>query len=66
MHGLGDKKNTLYSMPVPLVDDEENVLMTFKIVLMDKGYSDLKTFSNERDVLRHLFSQKNVFTIKLP
>ena len=41
LHGPGDKENTFYSIPILLIDEEENVLMTFKFVLWDEGYSNV-------------------------
>jgi CheY-like chemotaxis protein len=65
VHGPGDTEDTLYSTPILLVDDEEDVLMTFKIVLEDEGYSNVKAFSNAKDVLGHLSVHKNPFCYKI-
>jgi CheY-like chemotaxis protein len=61
----GKGENTLYSIPILLVDDEDDLLKTFNIVLSYEGYSNVKTFSDSRDALRHLLNMKNPSIYKL-
>lgn len=48
------KQKTLYNMPILLVDDEKDLLMSFHLLLKIEGYRNLKTFSDSKDVLKHL------------
>jgi CheY-like chemotaxis protein len=53
------ENNTFSSVPILLVDDEEDLLKTFTFFLKDEGYSNVKTFSDSRNVLKHLLDMKN-------
>ncbi|MGN6348453.1 MAG: response regulator [Candidatus Nitrosocosmicus sp.] len=48
------KQKTLYNMPIILVDDEKDLLMSFHLLLKIEGYRNLKTFSDSKTVLKHL------------
>jgi CheY-like chemotaxis protein len=61
----GGENNTLYSIPILLVDDEQDLLMTFDFLLRDEGYSNVKAFSESRDMLKHLLDTKNSALYKL-
>ena len=43
-----NRQNTLYSTPIILVDDEDDLLFTFKMLLKAEGYNNIKSFSNSR------------------
>ncbi len=67
-NGVGEEgkgEDTLYSTPILLVDDEDDLLQTFNIVLRDEGYSNVKTFSDSRDALKYLLDMKNPSIYKL-
>jgi poly-D-alanine transfer protein DltD len=40
------RQKTLYNMPILLVDDEKDLLMSFHLLLKIEGYRNLKTFSD--------------------
>lgn len=48
------KQKTLYNMPIILVDDEKDLLMSFHLLLKIEGYRNLKIFSDSKTVLKHL------------
>ena len=50
------KQDTLYSTPIILVDDDSDVLFNFNRILKDERYKNVKTFSNSKNLLKHLFS----------
>jgi CheY-like chemotaxis protein len=45
-----------------LIDDEEDVLYSFKSVLSKQGY-DVKPFKESREALKYLFGLKNAFSL---
>jgi CheY-like chemotaxis protein len=48
------RQKTLYNMPIILVDDEKDLLMSFHLLLKIEGYRNLKTFSDSKDLLKHI------------
>ncbi len=64
-HNLRDKNNTLYSTPILLIDDEPDLLMTFELFLNSEGYRNVKTFSDSKNVLKHLLDLRNSSYYKL-
>jgi CheY-like chemotaxis protein len=64
-HNLRDKYNTLYSTPILLVDDEPDLLMAFELFLNSEGYRNVKTFSDSKNVLKHLLNLRNSSYYKL-
>ena len=54
-HNIGHKEeNTLYNTPILLVDDEPDLITTFEFFLKNEGYKNIITFSESKNVLRHL------------
>lgn len=45
---------TLYNIPILLVDDEKDLLMSFHLLLRIEGYRNLKAFYDSKMVLKHL------------
>ena len=58
------KQKTLYNIPILLVDDENDLLTSFNLLLKIEGYRNIKTFSDSKSVLKHL-SDKNPLYYKL-
>ena len=58
------KQKTLYNIPILLVDDENDLLTSFNLLLKIEGYRNIKTFSDTKEVLKHL-SDKNPLYYKL-
>ena len=58
------KHKTLYNIPILLVDDENDLLTSFNLLLKIEGYRNVKTFSDSKSVLKHL-SDKNPLYYKL-
>ena len=58
------KQKTLYNIPILLVDDENDLLTSFNLLLKMEGYRNVKTFSDSKSVLKHL-SDKNPLYYKL-
>ena len=58
------KQKTLYNIPILLVDDENDLLTSFNLLLKIEGYKNVKTFSDSKSVLKHL-SDKNPLYYKL-
>ena len=52
--------DTLSSTPILLVEDESDILHTFARALKSEGYSNIMTFSDSREVLRHIVDPKNL------
>jgi CheY-like chemotaxis protein len=48
------KQKTLYNIPILLVDDENDLLTSFNLLLKIEGYRNIKTFSDSKSVLKHL------------
>lgn len=59
-HNPRYKENTLYNIPILLVDDEPDLLLTFDFFLKNEGYKKVKTFSDSKNVLKHLLDFKNL------
>ncbi len=51
-------KPSLYSIPILLVDDEEDISTSFARILKFEGYRNIKSFSDSRKVLMHLCDPK--------
>jgi CheY-like chemotaxis protein len=64
-YNIGHKENTLYNVPILLVDDEPDLLTTFDFFLRNEGYKNVKTFSNSKNVLKHISDLKNSLYYKL-
>lgn len=65
-YGLQRKDtNTLYSIPILLVDDEPDLIMSFDYLLKSEGYNNVKTFSSSKSVLKHLLESKSMLHYKL-
>jgi CheY-like chemotaxis protein len=58
------KQKTLYNIPILLVDDENDLLTSFNLLLKIEGYRNIKTFSDSKSVLKHL-SDKDPLYYKL-
>jgi CheY-like chemotaxis protein len=58
------KQKTLYNIPILLIDDENDLLTSFNLLLKIEGYRNVKTFSDSKSVLKHL-SDKNPLYYKL-
>ena len=58
------KQKTLYNIPILLVDDENDLLTSFNLLLKIEGYRNIKTFSDSKNVLKHL-SDKDPLYYKL-
>ncbi len=57
--------DTLSSTPILLVEDEKDVLHSFARALKSEGYSNIMTFSDSREVLRHMVDPKNLHYYRL-
>jgi CheY-like chemotaxis protein len=64
-YNLRDMNNTFYNTPILLVDDEPDLLMTFKLFLNSEGYRNVKTFSDSKNVLKHILNLRNPSYYKL-
>ncbi len=54
-HNIEHKEeNTLYNTPILLVDDEPDLITTFDFFLKNEGYKNIITFSESKNVLKHL------------
>lgn len=58
-------ENTLYQTPILLIDDEQDLLLTFEYILKNEGYKNIKTFSDSKCLLRHLLDIKDIEYYKL-
>jgi CheY-like chemotaxis protein len=56
---------TRHSIPILLVDDEEDLLMTFDFFLRSEGYDNIKAFSSSKSLLRYLLESKRMMQYKL-
>jgi CheY-like chemotaxis protein len=56
---------TRHSIPILLVDDEEDLLMTFDLFLRSEGYDNIKAFSSSKSLLRYLLESKRMMQYKL-
>ena len=65
---LYDANNSVYTgtrnrlARILLIDDEEDVLYSFKSVLSSQGY-DVKPFRESKEALKYLFGLKNAFSM---
>ena len=65
---LNDANNSVYAgtrnrlARILLIDDEEDVLYSFKSVLSSQGY-DVKPFRESKEALKYLFGLKNAFSM---
>jgi CheY-like chemotaxis protein len=50
---LQNNENPLFDIPILLVEDEEDLLLTFTSFLKSDGYNNIKTFSDSRNVLKY-------------
>ncbi len=50
--------NTLYSIPILLVDDEQDLSSSFALILKMEGYRNVTAFSDPRRVLSHVCNPK--------
>jgi CheY-like chemotaxis protein len=64
-YDLGASENTLYNMCILLVDDEQDLLLTYGLILKSEGYRNVKAFSDPRNVLKHLLDFGNSSRYKL-
>jgi CheY-like chemotaxis protein len=60
-----NKENPLYSTPILLVDDDSDSLMTFKLLLKNEGYNNIKAFSSSNTTLKHLLDLNSRLHYKL-
>jgi CheY-like chemotaxis protein len=58
-------QSSLYNTPILLVDDEQDLLMTFELFLKSEGYKNVKTFSDSKYVIKHLLDLKDSSNYKL-
>ena len=49
-----NENSSVYQIPILLVDDEPDLLLTFEYILKNEGYKNIKTFSNSKSLLKHL------------
>ena len=59
------KEATLYSIPILLMDDEKDILISLITILKSEGYRNVKAFSDSRDMLKHLLDMKKTFYYRL-
>jgi CheY-like chemotaxis protein len=64
-YSFSHKQNTLYSTPIILIDDDSDILFNFDVFLKDEGYNNVKTFSNSKNMLKHLFDFNNALHYKM-
>jgi CheY-like chemotaxis protein len=64
-HNLRYRESTLYNTPILLIDDEPDLLLYFKCFLKNEGYKDVKTFSDSKNVIKHILDKKNSSYYKL-
>jgi CheY-like chemotaxis protein len=53
-----NENDTPHSMPILLVDDEEDLLLTFDLLLRSEGYTNVRTFSSPTNALSHVSDPK--------
>jgi CheY-like chemotaxis protein len=57
-HHHDDDQDTLCSMPILLIDDENYILSAIGSTLKSEGYRNIKTFSDPRKALIHVLEMK--------
>jgi len=60
-----DVDRKIYDTPILLVDDEEDILTVFKLILQSEGYSKIDAFSSSKKALDHISSLEYLFYYKL-
>jgi CheY-like chemotaxis protein len=60
-----DVDRKIYDTPILLVDDEEDILTVFKLILQSEGYSKIDAFSRSKKALDHISSLEYIFYYKL-
>ena len=64
-HHLFKNEYTFYQTPIILIDDEPDLLLTFEYILKNEGYTNVKTFSDSKSLLKHLLDVDNLMYYKL-
>jgi CheY-like chemotaxis protein len=58
-YDLWARENTLYNTCILLINDEQDLLLTYGLILKSEGYRNVKAFSDPREVLKHLLDLGN-------
>ena len=64
-YNLGITENTHYNTSILLIDDEQDLLMTFELFLKSEGYKNVKTFSDSKNLIKHLLELGSLSRYKL-
>lgn len=51
--------DTLYKIPIILIDDEQDMLSSYEFLLRSEGYSNITKFSDSSSSLSHIFDPKH-------
>ena len=60
-----NENSSVYQIPILLVDDEPDLLLTFEYILKNEGYKNIKTFSDSKSLLKHLLDVNDSTNYKL-
>jgi len=64
-HHLLENENIHYQTPIILIDDEPYLLLTFDVFLKNETYTNVKTFTDSKSLLKHLLDIENLMYYKL-
>jgi CheY-like chemotaxis protein len=62
---IGNKNDTLYSVPIIVIEDDQDLLSSYDSALRRAGYKYVKSFSDSTKALRFISDLKNLFIYKL-
>jgi CheY-like chemotaxis protein len=62
---IGNKNDTLYSIPILVIEDEQDLLSSYDSALRRSGYRNVKSFSDSTKALRFISDLKNLFSYGL-